>query len=129
MSNLCSNYVVATGDAVAIKMLTNKILDIHKIKDTKKLTEENWYLCDADTLHCDYGMSNLQYITMTELTFNICSRNAPPLNNFKALSQEIPALTLTCQFEEPGCQLYGRLVSRSSGWKRTTRTIMKRRKT
>jgi hypothetical protein len=109
MSNLCSNYVEIIGNDAAIRALSDKIDAIYAITDRKKLNEDNWYLCDAHTLHCDYGMSNLQKNSDTEITFNICSRNSPPTANLYALSKEIPTLTITCLYEEPGMQLYGRL--------------------
>ena len=108
MSNLCSNYVEVTGDEIAVSELLNDIAAVHQL-DLKALTEDNWYLCDAEKLCCDYGMMNLQKNSDTDVTFNICSRNAPPEKNLAELSLQHPTLTITCLYEEPGCQLYGRL--------------------
>lgn len=108
MSNLCSNYVTVTGDKIAIDELVTRIGQVGQLS-RKDLTEDNWLLCDAPTLHCDYGLCNYQRNGDDEITLTICSRNAEPRRELLALSLLHPTLTLVTVYDEPACEVYGRL--------------------
>jgi len=108
MSNLCSNYVTVTGDKIAIDELATMIGQVGQLS-RKDLTVDNWLLCDAPTLHVDYGLCNYQRNVDGEVTLTICSRNAEPRKELLALSLLHPTLTFVTVYEEPMCEVYGRL--------------------
>lgn len=105
MANLCSNYVVVTGDKGAVKALYQQIE-----RQDETFLKNYWILTDTDKHNCDFGLSNLQRNSDTEITFSLCSKWSAPTNELLDVSEIYPTLKFVVLYEEPANAVYGRQV-------------------
>ena len=101
MANLCSNNIEITGDATQLAKLQEDIESEALYLEDTYFTENNYY--------------GITYMEKSEsgLTLDISSKWAPPEEDSLMISKRFPDLTITINYEEPGCDVYGLLIYQS----------------
>lgn len=103
MANICSNVMTISGAEKPRGALRKKIVE----QDTELLKIFGWFAEE------DYGRVNdLEDIKKEtgDIVIDFTSKWSPPEKDLKVLSEAYPDLTFTVSYEEPGNDLYGKLV-------------------
>jgi hypothetical protein len=103
MANICSNYLIITGDQDQIEDLYKRLMD----QDPALIeTVPNFEVRN----HSDYCILDKEYITHTErvdISFDFGSRWNCPLDEIHTLSLEYPDLEFRLNYEEGGNDYFG----------------------
>lgn len=103
MANICSSAVTVAGNKGEINALHQQIE-----RQDETFLKNFWILSDTEKHASDFGLSNCQLNSDTELTFYLSSQWSPPTEELITVSELYPMLTFEVVYQEPANAVYGR---------------------